>query len=290
MRVFDVATLQILEVNEAAVKEYGYSKEEFLTKTIIELRPDEDVKLVKSILPQIRASQTHFREFRHKSKSGRVFYVELMSHPIIFKGTESRLVVIQNIEEKKAMAGRLAITQAKLIGILETTSIGYFQVDHNDTITFWNKAAENMIGYDRKYVIGKNMWELFPEAIDTKFYVQYQKALVDRVNQEFTAYFWPVQKWFAIIIYFVNEGLVIHFRDITESKVYEEKLLKNIEQLKEISYLNSHYMRKPVASLLGLTSLINNNLVTGDEYKELAKHIEECSLELDDIIRQVITK
>jgi PAS domain S-box-containing protein len=290
MWVFDICTLQILEVNNASVAAYGYKKQDFLRKTIKDLRPSEDMQLIEEIISQIRTDQTHFREFRHQDSEGRVFHVEIMSYPMIFDEKEARLVVTQNIEEKKAMAGQLEFTQAKLNGMLETTSIGFFQVSHRDTITYWNRAAEKMIGYNREYVLGKNLWEVFPEAIDTDFYEQYQKAVNERHNVEFTSYFWPVQKWLSVMIYYVEEGLVMHFRDITESKMYEEKLLEKIDQLKEVSYLNSHYIRKPVASLLGLTELIKNGLINTDEYKAVAEHIRVCSMELDSIVHKVNSK
>jgi PAS domain S-box-containing protein len=287
MWVFDTYTLQILEVNNASVSAYGYTKQDFLSKTIKDLRPPEDVHLVEAMLSQIKTNQTNFREFRHQDSKGRIFYVEIMSYPIIFDGKEARLVTTQNIEEKKAMVGQLELTKAKLNRMLETTSIGFFQVDHNHVITYWNRAAEKMIGYNSEYLLGRNLWNVFPEAIDTDFYEQYQQAIKERCNVEFTSYFWPVQKWLAVTMYYVEEGLVIHFRDITESKKYEEKLLEKIEQLKEISYLNSHYIRKPVASLLGLTGLISNSLISVAEYKVVAKQIQECSLELDSIVHKV---
>ncbi|GGH11091.1 PAS domain S-box protein [Mucilaginibacter phyllosphaerae] len=287
MWVFDVATLQVLEVNDVALTEYGYSKKEFLSKTIIDLRPKGDIKLITDILPQIRSHHTNFREFRHQRSNGTIFYVEIMSHPIVFNGKEARIVVTQNIEDKKAIAGRLKLTQRKLNSILETTSIGYLQVNRNHVVTYWNKAAENMIGYNRKYILGKNLWDVFPETLGTDFDVQYRLAIKKKHNKEFISYFWPLQKWFAFIIYFVEEDLFIHFKDITDNKVYEGKLLEKIEQLKEVSYVNSHYMRKPVASLLGLTGLINNGIINSDEYKAVAQNIHECSLELDSIMHMV---
>jgi PAS domain S-box-containing protein len=290
MWVYDIITLQILEVNNAAVSAYGYSKQQFLTKTIKDLRPAEDIHLVEEMISQIRNDQTHFREFRHQDSSGRQFYVEIMSYPILFDGRQARLVVTQNVEEKKAIAGKLELTQAKLNRILETTSIGFFQVDHNSIIIYWNRAAEELIGYNRNYVLGKKVWDVFPEALDTDFYVNYQEAFYQKHNVEFTSYFWPVQKWFTVILYYVEEGVIVHFRDITEGKIYEEKLLENIQRLKEVSYLNSHYIRKPVASLIGLTGLITSGLISSEEYKAVAGYVQECSLELDEVIRKINSK
>lgn len=290
MWVFDIITLQILEVNNAAVTAYGYSKQQFLSKTIKDLRPPEDMQLVEKIISEIKTDQTYFREFRHQDSCGRTFDVEIMSYAMIFDERQVRLVVTQNIEEKKAIAGQLKFTQHKLSRMLETTSIGFFQVDHNSIVTYWNRAAEGLIGYNRKYVLGKNLWDVFPEVVDTDFYSRYQQAIKERRNEEFISYFWPIQKWFTVIIYYVEEGVIIHFRDITESKIYEEQLLDKIVRLKEVSHLNSHYLRKPVASLLGLTDLITNELISNDEFKTAAGYIKECSLELDAVLRKVNNK
>ncbi|MGY4537972.1 PAS domain S-box-containing protein [Mucilaginibacter sp. UYNi724] len=290
MWVFDIITLQILEVNNAAVTAYGYSKQQFLSKTIKDLRPPEDMQLVERIISEIKTDQTYFREFRHQDSCGRTFDVEIMSYAMIFDERQVRLVVTQNIEEKKAIAGQLKFTQHKLSRMLETTSIGFFQVDHNSIVTYWNRAAEGLIGYNRKYVLGKNLWDVFPEVVDTDFYSRYQQAIKERRNEEFISYFWPIQKWFTVIIYYVEEGVIIHFRDITESKIYEEQLLDKIVRLKEVSHLNSHYLRKPVASLLGLADLITNALISNDEFKMAAGYIKECSLELDAVLRKVNNK
>jgi PAS domain S-box-containing protein len=290
MWVFDVNTLFILEVNQAAINFYGFTKEEFLIKRVTDLRPPEDIPLVESALTLIRSSQTNFREFRHMDKNGRVFYVEIMSYPIVFNDIAARLVIAQNIDEKKAIVGQLEITKTKLNKILESTSIGFFQTDLNSNITYWNTAAEKAIGYTRDYVLGKNIWDVLTEAVDSDLYDQYHKAMQERVNVEFNFYYWPIQKWFAVNAYPVVDGLIMHFRDITENKNYEERLLEKIEQLQEVSYLNSHYIRKPVATLLGLTNLITEGIVKENEYRDVASHIQECSVELDNIVREINIK
>jgi PAS domain S-box-containing protein len=287
MWVFDVNTLSILEVNKAAISFYGFTKEEFLSKTIVDLRPPEDATLIQDVLTQIKSTTTNFREFRHMDKKGKIFHVEVMSYPFVFNDAPARLVITQNIDERKAIAGQLEFTRTKLNKILESTSIGFLQTDHDSKITYWNHAAEQKIGYQREYVLGKDIWEVFSEAIDTEFYTCYQEAMQKRTNVELVYYYWPVQKWFSINIYPVVDGLIMHFRDISESKRYEERLVEKIEQLQEVSYLNSHFIRKPVASLLGLTNLITDNLVNKSEFKEIAAYIQECSVELDEIVRKI---
>jgi PAS domain S-box-containing protein len=290
MWIFDVNTLYLLEVNEAAIAQYGFSKEEFLSKTIVDLRPTDEIPLLLKVLPTIRSTTTMYREFTHVNKAGKLLNVEIMSYPMVFNGIECRLVHAHNIEERKAMVKRLKFTQAKLDKILESTTIGFFQVNIDSVITYWNPAAEAIIGFNKEYILGRSIWDVFTELVDSDFYHKYYQAMNERVNVEFTTYFWPVQKWLSITAYPVVDGVIIHFKDITESKIYEEKLLEKIEQLKEVSYLNSHYIRRPVASLLGLTNLITTDSVTEKELKEVASHIQECTLELDTVVREINNK
>ncbi|WP_158826143.1 PAS domain S-box protein [Mucilaginibacter lacusdianchii] len=290
MWVFDTATLNILEVNETAVKQYGYTREEFLSKTIKDLKPQEDWPALEQLLIDIRGEHTNSREFRHKTKDGLVFHVEIISYSIVYKGINARLIHAHNISEKKEIAGKLAFTQHKLMQILETTTIGFMQIGFNWEITYWNKAAEDLIGYKRSCVLGKNFWAVLPEINHSDFHTYFGMAMHRRISTDFVDYFWPTQSWFSCYAYPVDDGIIVHFRDITGKKMAQEGLLEKIEQLKEISFLNSHAIRKPIASLLGLTNLFKEQLVSESELREVAGLIHNCSLELDEVVKEVNEK
>ncbi|RVT98176.1 PAS domain-containing sensor histidine kinase [Mucilaginibacter limnophilus] len=293
MWIYDTETLQILEVNDAAVKRYGYTREEFIGKSIKELRPPEDIVFLEQAIKNINISPGEVAsngEFRHRTRDNVILNVELITYPLTFNGRQARLVQTQNIDAQKAMQGKLQLTQSKLDKLLDSTSIGFFQLDNNLNFTYWNNAAEKLIGYTREYVIGKNIWEVFPDIMNSDFHVNLEKAIYERVNVEFTDYFWPLQKWFFTNAYPGEDGVLVHFRDVTHIKRSQEALLEKIDQLKEVSFLNSHYIRKPVASLLGLTSLIKENLIGAEEFKVVAEQIQVCSLELDEVIKKINRK
>jgi len=287
MWVFDVLTLKVLEVNAAATERYGYSREEFLEKTISDLRPPEDVYNLQILLPSIRENKTNEREFRHLTKSGTLLFVHIISYAITFRGIKARIVYARSMDEKRELAGKLQLTQKKLLHILETTVLGFLQLDFDWTITYWNKSAESLIGYQREDVLGKNLWEVLPEIQHSDFHDCFQKAMTNRENFDFVDYFWPTQRWFMCNAYPAEQGLVVHFRDITKRKLTQESLLEKIDQLKDVSYLNSHALRKPIASLMGLTQLITADLVGPEEYKHIAALVNECSLELDDVVMEI---
>ena len=287
MWIFDVESLKILEVNSAAIERYGYTHEEFLNKTIQDLRPPEDIFFLYDLLPSIRDNNINHREFRHITKDGKILFAEIISYSISYQGARARIVYARSMDEKRELMGKLKLTQERLLHILETMVIGFLQIDFNWTITYWNKAAEDLIGYPRQDVLEKNIWEVLPEIVHSDFHEYLEKAMTKRENVDFSDYFWPTQKWFTCNAYPTEGGIVVHFRDVTNKTLAQESLLEKIDQLKEISYLNSHAIRKPIASLLGLTQLLTRELVGIDEYKSIATLINECSLELDDVVIEV---
>src|SRR4029453_16684901 len=84
MWVYDLDTLRFLAVNDSAVDHYGYSREEFLTMTIQDIRPPEDVPLLSAHLESANAGLDRAREWRHQRKDGSFINVEITSHRLDF--------------------------------------------------------------------------------------------------------------------------------------------------------------------------------------------------------------
>lgn len=291
MWIYETDTLKIIEVNDAAIARYGYTKDEFLSKTIADIRPPEDRPGLKKTLLKIHGKRSIYpNEFRHLDKNNKIIPVEIISYPLMYNGINARLVHVQNIEAKKEIKEKLKDTEQNLEQILNNTNIGFLRVDRKFKVTYWNKAAETWVLHGIRRSSSKNIWKIFPEAVDSDFYPSLQKAMNERVIVRFTEYFWPIQKWFSVYAYPADEGLIIHFRDITSKKLAEEKLLQRIEQLKEISYLNSHFIRKPIATLLGLSTLIKDSIVNPNEYKAISEYIYNCGLELDEAVNKLNKK
>jgi PAS domain S-box-containing protein len=99
MWVVDAKTLSFLAVNDEAVRLYGYTREEFLSMTADQIRPEEDIaELIKAF--QDRSRTYKQRIWRHKKKSGELMYVEIVSFNLEFDGKMARLGVINDITER----------------------------------------------------------------------------------------------------------------------------------------------------------------------------------------------
>ncbi|MDP3312431.1 PAS domain S-box protein [Lutibacter sp.] len=101
MWIYDLETLQFKDVNETALKKYGYAKDEFLTMTLKDIRPQEDIA---SLLKNIESVTDEFQEsgvWRHQLKDGKLILVEIFSHNLLFEGKPARLVLVNDVTERK---------------------------------------------------------------------------------------------------------------------------------------------------------------------------------------------
>ena len=101
MWIYDRKTLAFLDVNEAALAKYGFTRQEFLDMTILGIRPPEDVEQLMNNLAQPRQPLEYSDGWRHRLKDGAIIHVEITSHTINADGHESALVVAQDVTERK---------------------------------------------------------------------------------------------------------------------------------------------------------------------------------------------
>src|SRR5262249_30594276 len=86
MWVYDFTTLSFLAVNDAAINHYGYSREEFLSMTIKEIRPEEDISILLDLVSKANKGLIIGNIIRHRKKDSSIIDVEITSHSIIFEG------------------------------------------------------------------------------------------------------------------------------------------------------------------------------------------------------------
>ncbi|GIW54656.1 MAG: hypothetical protein KatS3mg082_1060 [Nitrospiraceae bacterium] len=103
MWVVDLETLKFLAVNDAAVRHYGYSREEFLRMTVMDIRPPEDIPLFLGSLSANRniASGTNIGVWRHRKKDGTLIDVEISYHNTVFAGRPARLTLVNDVTERR---------------------------------------------------------------------------------------------------------------------------------------------------------------------------------------------
>lgn len=95
-----IPSLDIIDVNESAIKQYGYNREEFLQLNARDMRPVEDVENFVKEVNAMESGITNTRAWRHKKKDGTIIHVEIYSHEIIYEGKRVWLGLSSDVTEK----------------------------------------------------------------------------------------------------------------------------------------------------------------------------------------------
>lgn len=153
MWVFDIQTLRFLDVNQAAIESYGYSKEEFLTMTIKDIRPAGDLSLLLQVLehPIIPHETIRRGIFNHLKKNGDVIQVDIQSNLIQYKGKSAKVIIandmtqrftyIKAIEEQNSKLREIAFLQSHVVRAPLARIMGIVPMLQN-TDTFADERAQ----------------------------------------------------------------------------------------------------------------------------------------------------
>jgi PAS domain S-box-containing protein len=103
MWVFDRATLRILAVNPAACRRYGYTREEFLELSVLDLRPPAEVPTFLAGIERGDVERKDAGVYRHRTKDGTPMDMEIQWHSVTFAGVPARLVLATDVTERRRL-------------------------------------------------------------------------------------------------------------------------------------------------------------------------------------------
>jgi PAS domain S-box-containing protein len=161
----------------------------------------------------------------------------------------------QNIHKRKEAELKMKEAFQEREKILDRINEAFFAIDQNWNVTYWNRQAEKVIGVTRDEVLGKNLWEKFPEAKERKFFKEYKRALQEQVSVQFEEYYPPLDRWLELNAYPSEEGLSVFFRDITERKQHEKELQESVKERESLLMGIHHRVKNNLAVVSGMMQL-----------------------------------
>lgn len=150
MWVYDLETLAFLDVNEAAITTYGYSRNEFLSMTIRDIRPEEDVKKLLSNIKSAVYGPEYSTGWRHLKKDGSIIHVEIRSNAIEYHGRKAKLVSAIDVTAKKNAEDELKASNEKLKAFFDSNLIGIIFGDIYGGVFEANDEYLRIIDYTRE--------------------------------------------------------------------------------------------------------------------------------------------
>jgi PAS domain S-box-containing protein len=136
-------------VNQAAIRQYGFSEQKFLAMTVADIRPEEDIP---DLLQDI-ATRDHGLQkpgvWRHRKKNGAIIDAEIVSHDLDFQGIDAMLVAAYDITEQKRSREMLQDSENKYRALFAGSAEAYWLLDETGYLDC-NAAALEMFGFARK--------------------------------------------------------------------------------------------------------------------------------------------
>jgi diguanylate cyclase (GGDEF)-like protein/PAS domain S-box-containing protein len=172
MWVYDRETLRFLGVNDAAVAQYGYSREQFLTMTVPDLSTtqNESFELFLRALPEVQNGE---QVRQHQRADGTKLHVEVYSRVLNYENRDARLVAVHDITDRKLAEDDLRRAKMFLDAVIENVPMPIVvKTVKESRFTLLNRAGEKLFGISRHHVVGKTPHEV------------YEKERADRILTE----------------------------------------------------------------------------------------------------------
>jgi PAS domain S-box-containing protein len=103
MWLIDIEGLRYLDINKAAIEKYGYTREEFLNMTVLEICQAEDIDIIKKNTVTSNSAHNSSGTSRHKCKNGKFIVVEIVFRAVLFENQSACLVTVSDITEKEEL-------------------------------------------------------------------------------------------------------------------------------------------------------------------------------------------
>lgn len=248
MWVYDLHSLEFLDVNEAAVAHYGYTKEEFLEMTIRDIRPVEEVEdFLHKLRMEVKPGIEHFHIGRHQKKSGENIIVNIKGNSIQYGMKEARIVVSIDITEKTRYEKALLDSERRFKTLIQESSDLIAIMDAEGIYKYVSPSIERLMGLTPEQVLGRNAFHAIHEA-DREHVYEQLVSIAEEKCVKLDPYRLSDQLgrtyWMETIITDMRsdeaiDGIICNARIVTERVEQELKIKEHLERFSIVSKATS---------------------------------------------------
>jgi PAS domain S-box-containing protein len=284
MWIYEIANLKFRAVNDEAIRQYGYTREEFLSLSLKHIRPPEEVPLLKEYMKSYTYGVDRVGLWNHRKKNGEIIIVEVSANDVDFFGAACRLVCATDVTEKTKKENDIR----KLSLVAENATNSVIILDANSLIEWVNTSFTRLTGYTFAEVVGQRP-SSFLHGPETDHHVLDQIMQNVQSGKPFSGEILNYRKdgstfWLRLTVSPVlTKGKITNYvtvqTDITAIKEQNNRL-------RDIAFTASHGFRKPLANILGLVSIIDET----DNQQAVIADLKRSAEELDKEVKVIVQK
>lgn len=277
MLQIDPSSKGILSANLAALKFYGYSKEEFLKKSMYEINLLENAEIDKLMQEAVK-KKSNFFEFQHQTANGEIKDVEIYMSPFKAGGKIRTVITIHDVTDRKNAEKELKANNIRFETTMNALDAIVYVADMDSyELLFANEPFVKEFGDD----FNKPCYQIIQKGHESPCPFCTNKYLVDANNQPTKPYVWEFQntrtkRWYQCRDQAIRwiDGKLVRLEiatDITNRKLMEEELRESEKKLVELNTTKdkffsiiAHDLKSPINSVLGFASLLSNKF---DKYE-----------------------
>jgi PAS domain S-box-containing protein len=174
-----------LDVNESACRRLGYTKEELLSMSVMDIDPDFPPSAWDSFWAKFKAMKRVHLETRHRSKSGEIYPVEVTANYFRHNGQELDYAIVRDITERKRAEEALRKSHAYLRQIIDVDPNFIFAKDREGRFTLVNQAVADAYGTTVEELIGKTDADFNPNREEVEFFRKMDLEVMDTRSERF---------------------------------------------------------------------------------------------------------
>lgn len=214
-------------VNPAFARMCGYDgPEQMVGMLLLDLfPPEEHARILQNIQHAHEAGHSQIETtLRRRDGNGVPVLIDLTAVRDPAGHLLYRIVTVFDITDRKRAEEEAARSARRIRTILESITDAFFSVDPQWRFTYVNDEAEQLLRRSRQELLGRVVWEEYPEAVNLSFYREYHRAMETGEPVSFEDFYPPLNLWVEVHAYPSAEGLSVYFQDITARRQNEEAL------------------------------------------------------------------
>jgi PAS domain S-box-containing protein len=274
--VIDLDSFAFLDVNEAAILHYGYTREEFLSMTALDIRTPEEVFLFKQADHSKTIGPAEYNRgiWKHRKKDGTIIQVEVVAHNIQYQGKPARFILSNDVTARLQAEEALRGNQQLLSKIFDNSEAVIYIKDLQGRYLMVNRRFRELLKISSEAVTGKTDYQLFPVAVADALRAVDKRAASSELpltEQEVILVDGKLHTYISVKSTLPDANGIPYAvfgisTDITRVKVVEENLRKSLQDVSDYKHALDESSIVAITDQKGRITYVNDNFCRISQY------------------------